>query len=211
MKLKYFFCAILLVTFTQARAFDIKDLLGGSNGDNNLGDLGNIIGGVVNQFIATTDIDPAQLAGEWTYSDPAVDFASDDLLKNAGGAAMATTIESKLAPYYKTAGLTNLKLTVDDQANFSMVVKIGTLSGTIEKGDSCLYFNFKAFKSVSIGKIAARAKLAGNQLDLTFDVSGLIKILKTVSSVAGSKAFGTVTSMLESYDGLFAGFTMTRQ
>ena len=92
-----------------------------------------------------------------------------------------------------------------------MQMKHGTLSGTIEKGEQgYLVFNFKAFNKIKIGKISARATLAVNTLSLTFDVSGLIKVMKTVSQIAGNSTFGTMVQLLESYDGLYAGFKMKK-
>lgn len=205
--------AVLITAAGHAAAYDLKGLLGGGSGssDNGLGQLGNLIGGVISQVTAADSITPQMLEGEWSYSKPAVAFASSDMLQNIGGSAVATTIENKLAPYYKTAGLTQLKLTVDQDANFSMTFKHGTLNGTIETGaGNLLIFNFKAFKSVNVGRMSAKASLSGNRLDLTFDVSGLIKILKTVSQVANNSTFNTAVKLLESYEGIYAGFTLKK-
>lgn len=214
MKKKLALLTLLLAMATgHAAAFDLKGLLGGSgNDDKGLGQVGDLISGVINQVTAADSITAGMLVGEWSYSKPAVSFASTDMLQNIGGAAMATTIENKLAPYYKTAGLAQLNVTIDDEANFTMTMKHGTLNGTIETGsDHQLIFNFKAFKSINIGRMAARAQLSGNSLDLTFDVSGLIKILKTVSQVANNSTFNAAVQLLESYDGLYAGFTLKRK
>lgn len=197
----------------QCRAFDIKGLFGG-NSDNDKKDnsLGNIISGIVGNLTADNDVDPSQLSGQWIYSEPAVDFASDNAVQKLGGAAAASTIEQKLEPYYEKAGLTNLNFTSDNEGNFTMQLRHGTLSGTIEKGEpGYLVFNFQAFNKIKIGKISARATLAANKLNLTFDVSGLIKIMKTVSQIAGNNTFQTLVKMLESYDGLYAGFKLARQ
>lgn len=194
----------------QAGAFDLKGLFGGSgNGEDNK--LGDIIGNIVGNVIADKDVDPSQLEGNWKYIGPAVDFASDNALQNIGGAAAGATIEKKLEPYYQKAGLTNLEFTADKEGNFTMKMKHGTLTGTIEKGEAgFLVFNFKAFDKIKIGKISARATLAIDTLNLTFDVSGLIKVMKTVSQIAGNSTFSTMVQLLESYDGLYAGFKMKR-
>ena len=198
-----------------AAAFDLKGLFGGSgssdNSDNSGSQLENILGNIVGTVLSDKDVDPSQLEGKWEYTGPAVDFASDNALQNIGGAAAGATIEKKLEPYYKTAGLTNLQFKADRDGNFTMQMKHGTLSGTIEKGEQgYLVFNFKAFNKINIGKISARATLAVNTLSLTFDVSGLIKVMKTVSQIAGNSTFGTMVQLLESYDGLYAGFKMKK-
>ncbi len=49
-----------------------------------------------------------------------------------------------------------------------------------------------------------------NTLSLTFDVSGLIKIIKTVSQLSGNSTVQSMVQLLESYDGLYAGFKLSR-
>ncbi len=206
----------LALTNLSAAAFDLKGLFGGgssssSESDGNDNKLGNIIGGIVGNLISDKDVDPSQLEGEWKYVSPAVDFASDNALQKIGGAAASATIEQKLEPYYQKAGLTNLQFTADKEGNFSIQLKRGTLTGTIEKGENgYLIFNFKAFNKINIGKISPRATLAVNTLSLTFDVSGLIKIIKTVSQLSGNSTVQSMVQLLESYDGLYAGFKLSR-
>lgn len=194
-------------------AFDLKGLFGGNaNDDKKDNSLGNILSGIVGNLTADSDVEPSQLCGQWTYCSPAVDFASDNAVQKLGGAAAASTIEQKLEPYYEKAGLTNLNFTSDNEGNFTMQLRHGALSGTIEKGEpGYLVFNFQAFNKIKIGKISARATLATDKLNLTFDVSGLIKIMKTVSQIAGNSTFQALVKMLESYDGLYAGFKLARQ
>lgn len=204
----------LAVCSASASAFDLKGLFGGgasADGDKKGGQLGDILGNIIGNAIADKDVDPSQLEGEWAYTGPAVDFASDNALQNIGGAAAGATIEKKLEPYYKKAGLTNLQFAADKEGNFTMQLKYGTLSGTIEKGEQgFLIFNFKAFNKINIGKISARATLAVDTLSLTFDVSGLIKIVKTASQLSGNSTISSMVKLLESYDGLYAGFKMKR-
>lgn len=52
---------------------------------------------------------------------------------------------------------------------------------------------------------------AGRSMSLMFDVSKLISIIKGISSVAGSSTIKSVSSLLESYDGVCAGFKLSKQ
>ncbi len=211
---KYLIAALAITCATPAFATrDLKDLLnsvtsGKSSGDSNpLGAIGNAI----SNLTATSNFDLSDLQGSWSYTSPAVSFKSDNALQNVGGAAAATAIEDKIAPYYEKVGITALVLTVDAENNFTMQLKRGSLKGTLSKDEEGnLQFNFNALGKIKLGKISAFATKSGSTLNLTFDVSKLISIVKTVSSVSGSASLNTISSLLSSYDGIYAGFKLNR-
>ena len=114
---------IVLASSPAARAseWDINDILGNLGSgrseqtstkktDDTLkksSSLGDLLSGVANKFgLGSSSLTIEKLVGTWKYSGPAVSFKSDNLLLKAGGAAAATQVESKLEPYYRTAGLT---------------------------------------------------------------------------------------------------------
>lgn len=192
---------------------DLNDLLNtvkskSSGSDSNpLGAIGSVISGLT----ASSNFELSDLQGTWTYESPAVTFNSDNALQKIGGAAAASTVESKLAPYYEKAGITALTFTVDEDNNFTMKLKKGTLKGTLSKDeDGNLHFNFNALGKVKLASVSAFATKSGNTLNLTFDVSKLITIVKTVSSVSGISSLNTISSLLSSYDGIYAGFKLNR-
>ena len=194
---------------------DLKDLLnsvtsGKSSSDNNSNPLGSL-GSVISNLTASSSFELADLQGTWDYQSPAVTFQSDNVIQKAGGAAAASTIEGKMAPYYEKAGITSLQLTVDAENNFTMKLKRGSLKGTVSKDEQGnLEFNFSAFGKIKLGKVSAFATKSGNTLNLTFDVSKLISIVKSVSSVSGISSLNTISSLLSSYDGIYAGFKLNR-
>lgn len=206
---------------TQAQTPDnplgaLGGLLGGSgsksnsSGDNGSG-LGNIISGVLGNVLGTNKITPDRLVGTWNYSGPAVCFKSENFLQQAGGAAMAATIESKLAEYYTKFGLTKVSLTVDEQQNFKLNLGILKTSGTITVEDEDVYFNFKALGKVSLGKMKTYVTMSGNNtMSLMFDVTKLMHILTAVGSATNSSTVKAASSLLNSYDGLCAGFKLTK-
>jgi hypothetical protein len=52
--------------------------------------------------------------------------------------------------------------------------------------------------------------LSGSNLSVMFDVSKLQSLLSTMSSVTGNSTLSTVTSLLNSYDGICAGFKLKK-
>ncbi|MDE6535573.1 MAG: DUF4923 family protein [Muribaculaceae bacterium] len=177
------------------------------------GGLGDIIGGVVGGLLSTDKVDVNKMVGTWTYTSPAVCFKSDNFLQKAGGAAAAGTIENKLAPYYKTAGLNKMVLTINEDHTFTMKSGKVTAGGTVETdGQGEVYFNFKALGSIPAGKMKAYVTLtAGRQMSLMFDVTKLVTVVNMVGNVSGSTAIKSVSSILSSYDGICAGFKLNKK
>lgn len=166
----------------------------------------------IQNLTSTTSFEATDLVGTWQYTSPAVSFKGDNALSNIGGAAAATTIENKLAPYYKKAGLQNSILVVNNDLSFNWNLGTIKLSGTIEKSsDSNLVFNFSALGKVSIGKINCIASKSGNTVSLTFDMTKLLAVAQKISSVSSSSTFKTVNTLLSSYKDMYVGVKMNKK
>lgn len=208
--------AIALTLVCASPTFATNDLKGllksaTSSSDGKSNGIAGAVGSAISNLTASSKFEVEDLRGTWTYDSPAVTFQSDNALQKLGGAAASTQIEEKLAPYYKQAGVTDLKLTVDDQNNFTMQLKRGSLKGTVSKdADGNLEFDFKALGKVKLGKISAYATKSGSTLNLTFDVSKLISLVKAISSISGSSSLQAASSLLSSYDGIYAGFKLNK-
>ncbi|MDE6174718.1 MAG: DUF4923 family protein, partial [Duncaniella sp.] len=154
----------------SASGWDISDLLGkvstassdttktSQTGSSKAGNLGGLLSGVANALgLGSSSLTIEKMAGTWNYVNPAVSFQSDNFLLKAGGAAAAQQVESKLAPYYKKAGLTSLVLTIAEDSTFTFKARMANLNGTIsrcpESGN--FIFEFKAFKKIKIGSMEA--------------------------------------------------------
>lgn len=215
-------CATPAPTVAPAATADsplsgLGSLLGGGKGSsdkdnsNSGSGLGNILGGVLGSVLGTDKISPDRLVGTWNYTGPAVCFQSENFLQKAGGAAMAATIEDKLSGYYDKFGLNKVTLTVDEQHNFKLNLGILKTTGTVTVEDDDVYFNFTALGTISLGKMKTYVTMTGNkQMSLMFDVSKLLKIMSAVGSVTNSATVKTATSFLNSYDGLCAGFKLSK-
>lgn len=167
------------------------------------------ISSFVNNTLANNNFTIEDLVGTWNYSSPAVSFESESVLQDLGGTAAATALESKLEPYYTKLGFDKTTLTVDSEENFTLILGKVKLKGTISKDENDrLVFNVK-IAGKSLYKLQANATKSGSTLNVTFDASKLIQILKTVSSVANISTLTTVSNLLSSYDGVYMGFKFT--
>lgn len=214
------FICIAASSVMSAQSFNLRDLLKGASSDStstssgtSLGDIlgSGTVGSLVSNILGSDKITPADIVGTWNYSAPAVSFKSDNLLKKAGGAAAAATVENKLAPYYKTAGFDKMVLTVESDSTFTMKLARGSLSGNLTKSDKdgFMTFHFKAFK-MNIGTMDAAVSKAANTLTITFDISKLMTLINTASKLTGNSTISGLNKLLQSYDGMQAGFRLLK-
>lgn len=192
---------------------DITDLLKGAASKIGGGDGSTALSGLkgaVEGMIAKSDLTAADLVGDYKYSAPAVSLQSDNALHKLGGSAATGVIVDKLAPYYQKAGLTSMTATFREDGTCEFKVKKATVTGTYERNESGNFtFNFKAVKKIPLGKMNAHVEKIGKKLTLTFDASKLIKLVNAVASVSGQSSLQAAAKMLNSYDGLYAGFELT--
>lgn len=212
--LSFAMASLLLAAAPAASASpDITDLLKGAASKIGGGDGSTALSGLkgaVEGMIAKSDLTAADLVGDYKYSAPAVSLQSDNALQKLGGSAATGVIVDKLAPYYQKAGLTSMTATFREDGTCEFKVKKATVTGTYERNESGDFtFNFKAVKKIPLGKMNAHVEKIGKKLTLTFDASKLIKLVNAVASVSGQSSRQAAAKMLNSYDGLYAGFELT--
>lgn len=202
MKKKILTAAIALSAFGfQANALDLRSIIGNA---------GTAVSGVVEGLFTQTDITVDQMAGTWTVTGSAVCFQSDNFLQKAGGSAAASTIESKLDPYYKQYGLTGSTMTIQSDGSFVLKVKGISLKGTIQKReDGNFDFNFTPFGNFKLGSVKAYVEKPVGGLNIMFDASKLKSLLSTIAGFTGNSLAKTAGSVLDSYDGLCVGFAFS--
>lgn len=191
----------------------LKNKSGGNsqNNDSTKSDLGNALSGLLGGLLSNDELTAKDFVGTWSYVSPAVCFQSENFLQKAGGSAAAATIESKIAPYFTRFGLNKVVLTVDEEQNFTMQSGKIKTTGTISIEGTDVYFNFSALGKISLGKVKTYVTKSGNNLSIMFDISKLMNVVKAIGSATKSSTINTVSSLLDSYDGICAGFKLQRQ
>lgn len=202
-------CIMSLTASAQGLGGFLNGLFGGNSQSTNTStDIGSAITGLVSGLLSSDNVNPETLVGHWVYNSPAVVFKSENYLQQAGGAAIAGVLEAKLAPYYKKTGIN--KLQMDINANREFVMKIGKLklTGTIEKVNNDIYFVFTTLGNVPLCEVKTYINQAPGSLSIMFDVSRLKEVMTALSSASRSSTIQTVSSLLNSYDGICVGFKL---
>lgn len=196
----------LAASFNAVQAFDLESLKKAA---------GNIIGesgsNIIDNILKTDKLEVEDLAGTWKSQGPAVSFKSENLLNQAGGVAAATTIEEKLAPYYKKAGLENATFTFTKEGEVTITLKNGKkVKGTVTKGDEEGVFIFQFGNLKNIGKVTAYVS-KGTTLSIMFDATKLMSLVQAIAKYSGNSTINTLSSLLNSYDGVYAGFKLAKK
>jgi len=205
MNVKYIAAGALCLTLSlNAQAFDLKEMLGKLGGS-------DVITNMIDGVFTTSNIEVKDLAGQWTSSGSAVSFKSENLLKKAGGIAAAAKIESELDPYFKQFGLTGTVFIIQENGQFEMKVKKMTLKGDITKDkDGNFTFAFKALGKKNIGNITAYISKSLSSMNIMFDAGKLQSLMNTLASFTNNKLAKSVSTVLNSYDGLCVGFKLNK-
>ncbi|MGM9867310.1 MAG: lipocalin-like domain-containing protein [Lepagella sp.] len=177
------------------------------------GDLGGTLGNIIEGVFTSSNIDIADLEGEWTITGPAVSFKSDDFLKNAGGLAAASMIETKIEPYYTKYGLTGAKLVIDTEGNYSLQIKNKyNISGTITRSEGAAQgtfdFNF-GLLGKKVTSLTTYVQKTPKTMDIMFDASKFKTIISAIANISGMSLAKTASSLLNQYEGLCIGFKLT--
>ena len=200
-------CVIASSTFVSASAFDIKDLLNQAGQAFENGNVTDIIEGV----LSTSNLEVKDLVGVWTSTGSAVAFQSEDLLSQAGGVAMASTLESKINPYFTKYGIVGSVITIQTDGSFSMSLKKTTLKGKIVKGENNKFIlSFEAFGKNNLGNVNLYIQKTSTSMDLMFDASKLKTILSSIASLSKKGLGNSLNTFLNSYNGICIGFKMSK-
>lgn len=193
-RIKFFLvAAMLLISASGVQAQSIGDLLTG---------LGKTLVGDK----ATT---AASLKGTWTYTGPACEFESDNLLSKAGGSAVSTKIENKITPVLKKYGVQGIVYTFDGNGNYTTKIKKRTIKGTYT-------FNSKektiTFKPHYGKEYTTNVSILSNQMTLVFNADKLMHVLQTISNTAAKQnsTAATINTLMKNYNGMRLGFRLKK-
>ncbi len=164
----------------------------------------NLISSVTGDLTTTA----SSVIGTWSYTEPSVQFESENYLTQAGGAVIADKVKNKLASIYKLVGIKNGKLKFVFDKDGNVTYSVGNLSrtGTYEFNSSDKTITITTSTGASIKSYVT---VTGSTMYLTFDGTKLLTLMKTLGSKFNS--LSTITSIANSYEGMKIGFQFAKQ
>ena len=186
-----------------------KILQNGADILSNGGTTDDLLSGITSIFsdkkVATID----NLVGEWTYTEPAVVFMSENLLKKAGGKLASSAIEKAIETQLNKVGITKgaMKMTFTRNGRFTQTIGGRRLRGTFTIKGKEVVLKYAG----EIKQLVGTTQVDGNDLLIVMDASKMLTYLKAIGSISGNASLKTTTSLLGSMDGMLCGLRLNRE
>ena len=164
------------------------------------------MGNVLQSVLGLDKVTKENLIGTWTYYQPGCAFTSQNLLAQAGGEAVASTIRQKLSGYYGTVGIksSNTKITFNQDGTFA-----ATIAGKSWQGNYT--FDASTYKITLSGlllNVNCYAKRNSTGIGILFEGKKLLTLMQTMATLSGNQTAQTIGDLSKNYDGLRIGFDM---
>jgi len=169
---------------------------------------GETIGNVLQSVLGLDKVTKQSLIGTWKYHQPGCAFTSENLLAQAGGEAVATSIKQKLSGYYQTAGIkqSNTQITFKDDGTFAATIAGKSWQGTWTYDEASYKISMKGL----LLNVNCYAKHNTNGVGLLFEASKLLTVMQTLTALSGNQTAQTIGDLSKNYNGLRVGFEMTK-
>ena len=191
----------------------VGTIVGNSNTSSN-SNTGNtvtaLLCGRLDGVLGGSTLTADNIVGTWTYSGSSVVFESNNALQNIGGSVASSAIEQKVDAQFQKLGFNSntCQFTFNSDKTFS-----GKLAGKAISGNYDLNTTKKTLKLTYLGGLShttVHAALNGGKLSLLFEADKLKTILSTLGGLSGNSTISTLSSLLNSYDGMLVGIELKK-
>lgn len=169
------------------------------------GEVADVISNIIGVFTGK-NTNQASLIGTWSYTKPRVQFESNDLLTQAGGAVAAEKVEKKLTSIYKKVGITEGRMTFTFQEDGKVIYTMGSrkFQGTYTFDDKEHAVNIT---TASGRTLKAYVTVTPTFMSLCFDSTKALQLFTNISS----KFNTSISTLAGAYDGMKTGFEFSKQ
>ena len=203
--------AVLCMTVTASAQSTLGSILGkitGNTGSNST--AGDLITSITDLISGKAGLTTDKIVGTWNYTGSAITFkSSTNALSTLAGTAATAAIEKKLDQYLSKVGISQGLFGFTFNEDGTMYVKYGSKSfnGTwsLDAENSVINMKIKSLVNMK-GYVAVK----NNNMELEFDVTTMMKLVKSVTSVYNKGTLQTINELLNQYDQMFAGFKLTK-
>jgi len=156
---------------------------------------------------------PMELAGTWGFQGTSCAFETDNLLKKAGGAIVATQVESKFDGMCQSAGIKkgNTRFVFNADSTYSANLGFASISGKYSITASEPQPQLTMTYLLGLGKLNAVVRQSGSKINLLFDADSMLKLMKILSKFTDDSSVAVLAKMNDMYDGMLLGFELIRE
>ena len=203
--------AVLVMTVSASAQNTLSSILGklGSSTSTD-STAGSLITSITDLISGKAGLTVDKIAGIWNFTGSSITFkSSENALTNLAGTAATTAIEKKLDTYLAKVGISKGLFGFTFNADGTMSVNYGskTFNGTWTLDADKSVINMKVKRLLNMKGYVA---VTGNKMELEFDVTTMMKLIKSVTSVYNKGTLETINTLLNQYDQMYAGFKLTK-
>ena len=173
----------------------------------------NILGNLLGSILSNT-LTEQSFVGTWTYQSPQVRFESENLLAQAGGTVVASSIEQKLDGYLAKIGITKgvTSFTFKEDKTFLIATNgknVASGTYTYDRSDKILNLT----STLGLMNQNCIVGMDGTNLCLLYDADKLLTVMNTVGAPLGktNSTLGSISSILgQNYTGMKVGFSLSK-
>ncbi|MCR5709407.1 MAG: DUF4923 family protein [Bacteroidales bacterium] len=172
--------------------------------------VGSLVSSITDLISGKAGLSVETISGNWNYTGSAISFKSEEnLLSNLGSSLATGTIEKKLDGYLSKVGISEGLFGFVFKEDGTMTVKYGskTFGGTWTLDEKNAMVNMKVAKLINMKAYVA---VQGAQMELLFDVTTLMRLVKSLTSTYNNATLQTLNSLLNQYDKMYAGFKLKK-
>ena len=216
---KFIILAIMAVTVNTANA-QLGDLLknvatSAASSAATAATGSSTVGNIVANLLGTATVNENTLVGTWTYSQPAVVFESEEVLKNIASTAASAKIEKTLQNQLNKLGFTpgKISITFNKDKTGSLTYNAKTnkslpFTWSVNGHDLSLRLGGQLISQLS-KEFILNVKITGNTLQVAADASKLMELVQQILGNTNS-SLNVISSMLKNVNGLYLGLKYTK-
>lgn len=195
-------CGLLLLP-ELAYGQSLKDILNSS-----------AVKGAVTAVTGGKSLTVENLAGTWTYVNPAIQLEGDNALKNVAASVASSEMEKKMKEYCAKVGIIEgaFNYTFNTDSTFTSVLKGRTLKGTysFNADDKTMEMRYGKIGKSKMTTMTAHVVVTNDQLSLLFNADKLLDFLTKLSAVSKNTTLQTLNKLASQYDGMMMGFELKK-
>ncbi len=216
---KFIILAIMAVTVNTANA-QLGDLLknvatSAASSAATAATGSSTVGNIVANLLGTATVNENTLVGTWTYSQPAVVFESEEVLKNIASTAASAKIEKTLQNQLTKLGFTpgKISITFNKDKTGSLTYNAKTnkslpFTWSVNGHDLSLRLGGQLISQLS-KEFILNVKITGNTLQVAADASKLMELVQQILGNTNS-TLSVISSMIKNVNGLYLGLKYTK-
>ncbi len=216
---KFIILAVMAVTVNTANA-QLGDLLknvatSAASSAATAATGSSTVGNIVANLLGTATVNENTLVGTWTYSQPAVVFESEEVLKNIASTAASAKIEKTLQNQLNKLGFTpgKISITFNKDKTGSLTYNAKTnkslpFTWSVNGHDLSLRLGGQLISQLS-KEFILNVKITGNTLQVAADASKLMELVQQILGNTNS-TLSVISSMIKNVNGLYLGLKYTK-